>query len=183
MKTIFLIRHGEAAASWDDNPDPELSDGGYQQAKSLVGVFSTATVSHIYSSPMLRAQQTAKPLALARNLSISVDDAFREIPTPVNIPVEKRVAWLKRCADRSWQEMDSALSAWRERIIARFQELPDNTAVFTHFMVMNAVFGFLQGSTRLVAYQPGHCSVLTLGWRNGRWCIVDAGRQSPSPVL
>ena len=22
MKTIFLIRHGEAAASWDDNPDP-----------------------------------------------------------------------------------------------------------------------------------------------------------------
>ncbi|MGB1060514.1 MAG: histidine phosphatase family protein, partial [Ketobacter sp.] len=111
MKTIFLIRHGEAAASWDDNPDPELSDGGYQQAKSLVGVFSTATVSHIYSSPMLRAQQTAKPLALARNLSISVDDAFREIPTPVNIPVEKRVAWLKRCADRSWQQMAEAYLA------------------------------------------------------------------------
>ena len=34
--SIILIRHGEAAASWSEDPDPGLSDNGHEQAENLL---------------------------------------------------------------------------------------------------------------------------------------------------
>ena len=58
---IFLVRHGEAAASWGEATDPGLSDKGREQAEcaadelaSMLGDYTT-----IVSSPLLRAQETA----------------------------------------------------------------------------------------------------------------------------
>ena len=33
--TIYLIRHGEARAAWDQDPDPSLSEKGKQQSELL----------------------------------------------------------------------------------------------------------------------------------------------------
>ena len=33
---IYLVRHGEAGKSWDEDPDPGLSDRGKGQSRKLV---------------------------------------------------------------------------------------------------------------------------------------------------
>ena len=68
---IFLVRHGEAAASWGQESDPGLSDLGRAQAaesaRSLQRLMPPNTA--LVSSPLARAQETAAPLAasLGRN--------------------------------------------------------------------------------------------------------------------
>ena len=62
---IILIRHGEAAQSWGDHPDPDLSEDGFKQAKHLQE-HSELQNLHLYdfiSSPKARAKSTAVPLA------------------------------------------------------------------------------------------------------------------------
>ena len=82
---LYLVRHGEAAARWGEDPDPGLSELGRAQARrtqmSLIDEL-TGPVS-IISSPLRRARETAAPLAGALGAQIRIDDAFREIPAPV----------------------------------------------------------------------------------------------------
>lgn len=183
MKTLYLIRHGEAAASWDTNPDPGLSDSGRVHAESIVETFSLTEVSSVYSSPMLRAQETALPLARSKERSISLKDTFREIPTPPEMPLAERLSWLKRCAQSSWEQADPAVMEWRNQILHQVFELPTDSVVFSHFMVMNVVYGFLQQTSSMVSYQPDYCSVLTLHESDARWCVLDAGIESSSRIL
>ena len=35
-RTVYLVRHGEAAASWETAVDPGLSAAGQQQARALL---------------------------------------------------------------------------------------------------------------------------------------------------
>ena len=35
---IYLIRHGEAEKSWDEDSDPGLSDLGKQQSKEIIEI-------------------------------------------------------------------------------------------------------------------------------------------------
>ena len=63
---IFLIRHGEASQSWDQSPDPGLSELGKSQAKDCFNFLSSRTeLSNfdLVSSPLKRAMQTAKALS------------------------------------------------------------------------------------------------------------------------
>ncbi|MEM9360907.1 MAG: phosphoglycerate mutase family protein, partial [Pseudomonadota bacterium] len=66
MTDIYLVRHGEAAATWAQSPDPGLSQLGHQQAhdvaQALAPKLDSIEVSLI-TSPMLRARETAQPLA------------------------------------------------------------------------------------------------------------------------
>jgi len=183
MKTIYLIRHGEAAASWDTNPDPGLSEAGCLQAESIAKFFSQTEVSHVFSSPMQRAQETALPLAHLKKCNVTLIDAFREIPSPADMPITERLSWLRSCADLSWEQADPAVLVWRKTILAQIFELPDNSVVFSHFMVMNVVYGFLQGVSSIVSYQPDYCSTLSLRQSKASWRILDTGTESLSRIL
>ncbi|MBL6823925.1 MAG: histidine phosphatase family protein, partial [Luminiphilus sp.] len=61
MTQIWLVRHGEAAASWEKDPDPGLSALGREQAERTALMLSDVVPEHarVVSSPLLRAQQTA----------------------------------------------------------------------------------------------------------------------------
>ena len=62
---IYLIRHGEAGKSWDEDPDPGLRNEGAKQSIKLVSKLSAAFKQLNFkaiSSPLLRAQATAIPL-------------------------------------------------------------------------------------------------------------------------
>ena len=65
-ETITLLRHSEKLTG----SDPSLSDTGQQRAQSLVNEFSSELVTHIFSSGYQRTEQTAAPIALARNLTV-----------------------------------------------------------------------------------------------------------------
>ena len=83
MLVLHLVRHGDTPQSSEGvlcgELDPPLTDHGQAQAltlaKHLVGFNPIA----IYSSPMLRARQTAQPLLGATNLDVHLEYGLREI--------------------------------------------------------------------------------------------------------
>ena len=61
-------------------------------------------------------------------------------------------------------------------------ELADDTVVFTHFMVLNAILAHVQSQPNLVCYQPGYCSILSVEV-GSQIKVVDVGAESESRVL
>ena len=92
MVDIFLVRHGEAAAAWGEDPDPGLSPLGRKQALQVRDELELYRNIRIISSPLLRAQETAQPLATVLRTQLEIDETYREIPSPVGI--DDRQAWL-----------------------------------------------------------------------------------------
>lgn len=79
---LYLIRHGQSAGNAEGRfgghgPTP-LSDLGREQAEKTAKVLAKEGVDAIYSSDLLRAVQTAEPLAELLNLTIRQSEAFRE---------------------------------------------------------------------------------------------------------
>ncbi len=79
---LYLIRHGQSAGNAEGRfgghgPTP-LSDLGVQQAERTAQVLAKEGVNAIYSSDLIRAVQTAEPLAKLLDLPINTSVAFRE---------------------------------------------------------------------------------------------------------
>ncbi|MBO0995199.1 histidine phosphatase family protein [Bacillus sp. SD088] len=76
---LYLIRHGESVgnATGKDIPDCVLTERGEEQARLVVQSLIDAEITHILSSPLIRALQTAQPFARAINKPIIVmKDAY-----------------------------------------------------------------------------------------------------------
>src|SRR5436853_3929286 len=80
---LYLIRHCEAEGFVVGKllgfSDPALSDHGLEQARRRAEALAAIPLSAIYSSDLLRASQTAGPIAERRNLRVQLREAFREI--------------------------------------------------------------------------------------------------------
>lgn len=71
---LFLIRHGQSIGNTVtyDMADGELTELGRSQAALVLAGMKGAGVTHIVSSPLMRAIETAQPLARETNLPIRV---------------------------------------------------------------------------------------------------------------
>ena len=79
---VHLLRHGEV-----HNPDKilygrlpgfRLSDAGSRMADAAAAALCTRNVTHLVSSPLERAQQTARPLSVTLGLEVQLDDRLVE---------------------------------------------------------------------------------------------------------
>lgn len=80
---LYLARHGATQLSAEDRfsgaGGVELSDEGRAQAELLGERLTRERVCAIYSSPLSRALDTAKPIASACRLGVETRDGLREI--------------------------------------------------------------------------------------------------------
>src|SRR5215212_9952250 len=79
---ILLIRHGESRGNAErrfggHTPTP-LSELGHAQAEAAARALASENITAIYSSDLLRAVQTAEPLARETGLRVQQSSAFRE---------------------------------------------------------------------------------------------------------
>lgn len=83
MIKLYLIRHGEtewnSIKRWQGWTDIELSEKGRNQARSLGERMKNMDIDEIYSSPLKRAYETARPAAEAKGMEIKTMDCFKEI--------------------------------------------------------------------------------------------------------
>jgi alpha-ribazole phosphatase len=79
---ILLIRHGQsegnAEGRFGGHTGTPLSALGRRQASATARVLSTEGISAIYSSDLIRAVETASPLAQRTGLKLETTDSFRE---------------------------------------------------------------------------------------------------------
>ncbi|HEY0077144.1 MAG TPA: histidine phosphatase family protein [Pyrinomonadaceae bacterium] len=79
---VLLIRHGQSQGNAErrfggHSPTP-LSERGRAQAEATARALASETLAAIYSSDLLRAVETAEPLARSKGLEIRQTSAFRE---------------------------------------------------------------------------------------------------------
>lgn len=79
---LLLIRHGQTGGNkqryvgWEDVP---LDQTGVAQARTVAELLAGERIDALYSSPLSRAVDTARPLAAARGLTIQIREALKEI--------------------------------------------------------------------------------------------------------
>jgi broad specificity phosphatase PhoE len=67
---IYLVRHGEKMAGHD----PDLTPQGLARARDIAAILRRAGITAIFSTPTVRARQTAAPLAQRTGLTVQLYD-------------------------------------------------------------------------------------------------------------
>jgi glucosyl-3-phosphoglycerate phosphatase len=82
---VYLARHGEsdwnAANRFQGHSDRPLTELGRKQAYALADIVAGERVEAIYSSPLIRALDTARIVAARTGLEVTTRDDLREVDT------------------------------------------------------------------------------------------------------
>ncbi len=95
---LYLVRHGATANNRAKPPrlqgrrtDPGLSEEGRCQAEQTSGFLSSAELKTVFSSPLLRARETAEAIATPHGLEVvTVDDLIE-----VDVGVWEGQSWVE----------------------------------------------------------------------------------------
>lgn len=165
---ILLIRHGATPTTGQvlpgRAPGLHLSDAGQEQAREVAQRLEGLPLTAIYSSPMERAQETARPTAEHFCLQPQVVEAFsecefgswtgEELTELYKLPewktVQQTPSQFRFPAGESFPEMQERMVVGLEEIAARHPG--EVVAVFSHADPLKAVVAHL-GGTPLDSFQ------------------------------
>lgn len=189
---LTLVRHGEPARdlAGADPADPPLSARGKSQLVAARSLVATVGYEAVYSSPLLRARESADVLAPAG--AVVVEDDLAEFDRAA----ERYLHWEDDAAAyRSYLAGDltpwgTTLEEFRARVWAGVERIRKRTPhghvlAVTHGGVINNLFAMLIGSDQVTLFQPDYGSVNRFfhhpdeGWTplelnaTASWDIVD----------
>jgi broad specificity phosphatase PhoE len=177
---IYLIRHGEPAGAYGAHPNPGLTELGVRQAFSAAEALAKRGAKWAVTSPLARSRETAAQFEKLMETHARIETGVGEIITPPGI--DDRVTWLKGVMAGSWPEAGEALDQWRRSVLSVVEKMPEDTAVFSHFIAINAIVGLLTNDDRVVAFRPGHASITALERRGGKLVVAELGPESATVV-
>jgi len=192
---LYLVRHGATDNNRANPPrlqgrrtDPPLSVEGREQARQTGTFLAARPLDAVYSSPLLRARQTAEAIAEARGLSVQIVEEFVEVDVG---------AW----EGRSWEEIQQTdpqayeafmadatknpylggetLQTVLDRALPAFQRLAAGNlgrqvAVVAHNVVNRAYLAHLMGVpvARYRSIPQDNCGLNLLRYRKDRVKVV-----------
>lgn len=188
MTRLYIIRHGKPAAGFGEHDDPGLDATGQAQAEAARDALLSLPAEHrptrVVSSPLRRCRETAQPTADALGVEVEIDPSVGEIPTPAGLEPAQRPVWLREVFQGRWQDAkgDMDYDVWRKAVAASL--LPRaGTAVFSHYVAINAVMSHVEGHDQIVSYRPDHTSISTLDTNGETLTLVEKGREASTGVL
>ena len=179
---LILIRHGLPQLVENDEgipADPPLSATGKQQAELLGSWLANASIDYLYTSPMLRARQTAEPLERVKGLKAEQRDGVAEFDRESTnyIPSEQ----LKEIDFDRWQrlmrgEVDIDFPEFSRGVGATLGDIVaghrgQKVAVTCHGGVINAWACHVLDMQPRMFFNPTYTSV-------NRFMIAGSGEQS-----
>ncbi|MEZ5961330.1 MAG: histidine phosphatase family protein [Hyphomonadaceae bacterium] len=181
MTRLFLIRHGEPEAAWGgDARDPGLSPAGREQARVAAEKLASMGQLDVVSSPMARCTETAAEFCSITGRDARIEPRVSEVVAPDG--VTDRRAWLREnfpwdrgATRRQWRDVDPALCAWRDSVTNCVLGLTQDTAVFSHFIAINALASVATNSGDTIVCVPGYASITEFENRDGVLRLVRHG--------
>jgi broad specificity phosphatase PhoE len=80
---LYMVRHGQTAASRENrfsgSSDPPLTAVGEAMAQAFAQAYMSLTWEAIYTSPLLRARQTADAVSRLTAVQATIEDGLKEI--------------------------------------------------------------------------------------------------------
>ncbi|MBX3483524.1 histidine phosphatase family protein [Phenylobacterium sp.] len=189
MARLYLIRHGKPSSGWGGHDDdPGLDETGQGQARAardwLLSRPEAERPRRVVSSPLRRCRETAGPTAEALGVQAEIDPIVGEIATPSGLSAEARPAWLRKAFEGTWQAIEGDLDydAWRADIVAALAKR-GHTAVFSHYVAINAAVSRLLGVDEVLAFRPDHASITVLETDGTTVRLVEKGAEAATQVL
>ncbi len=180
--TLYLIRHGLAAAGLDDL-DPGLAPLGHEQAAITARALGRLTPSRLIVSPLRRTRETADPFAAAFGLEPEVRGEVAEVFDPT-LPPEERKAIIGPFMEGIWSEQNETLQAWRQRVVATLTEFENGAGdviVVSHYIAICVAIGEATRNDRVVPVKLGNCSITSIDVVGEKLILVGAGSTDHLP--
>ncbi|MBI1250028.1 MAG: histidine phosphatase family protein [Alphaproteobacteria bacterium] len=177
MPRVYLVRHGEPAATWGgDNPDPGLTALGRAQALHAAQDLKSAAPALALTSPLQRCRETAAAFEMESGARAEIVDAVRELPSP---DVADRGAWLRAVMEGRWRDYPD-LAPYRARLLETLAGLRKDAVVFTHFVAINIAAGAAEGRDDVLVFRPAHASITVLDVSASGLRLWSKGAETPA---
>ena len=191
--TLVLVRHGETDWNRENrfqgHADIPLNEAGRAQARDLALELEDASFQAVYSSPLLRAYETAAILAESLELEVERADDLMEVDVGswsglTRVEVEARFPQgFRRWLDygHGWDDGET-YDELGARVVSGLQQIaaahPETTIlVVTHGgpirSALAAADGVQFGEARRSSHVIGNCAVVRLALRDGKLERVD----------
>jgi probable phosphoglycerate mutase len=163
---LILIRHGLPVRSAETD-DPPLTEEGHDQARRAARWLADERIDAVWSSPMLRAVQTAAPFVAQSGLTLKTHPGIEEFDrgSGAYIPMEE----LKREDYAAWKAMaegtfDVDIFAFSNAVVAALEEIVaahagKRVAVFCHGGVVNVWTAHVLKMEARLFFEPGYASI------------------------
>jgi broad specificity phosphatase PhoE len=180
---LYLVRHGQPLARYDQDHDPGLDDVGRLQAEAAATELAPLGPLPVVTSPLRRTRETAAPFERQWSVTASVDPAVGEVKSPTD-DLAERSAWLVEIlrGKRRWSELDAERRRWRDSVVAALLSLDADTVIVTHYIAINAAVGEAIGDDHVVNFRPDNCSCTVLESDRRALTIVELGRERETAV-
>lgn len=156
---LFIIRHGETDSNLtgiiQGHLDIDLNERGKAQAKALAGRFLSEKIDYIYSSDLLRAASTAKPILDLLNIQVRFRSELRERNYGIlqGLPESEYLKSLSSCGvpwDKYRPENAETVNELRERaskfmIFLKNNHMNDSVLLVSHSGTNRIIIGELLG--------------------------------------
>ncbi len=171
---LVIIRHGRPnhVEGTDGDADPDLAEIGHQQAERVGEYLATSRIDLVVTSPMVRARQTAAPLARMLGVDPIVVEGVAEYDRHDTsyVPAEINRARMQAGEEvPAWGDPLGALSddervQWTAGVARGFRDIiAENpgrrVAVFCHGMVTSVWFAEVLGIDDTLRFTPDYCGV------------------------
>lgn len=198
MSRLILIRHGES--TWNRERriqgqlDPPLSEAGTEQARRVARRLAHRQVEALYTSDLLRASQTAAPIASTLGVEARPMTELREIFLgdweglhTAELALRFPEAWDAWTREPSWDVVPrgEGASAFEARVMSAldrlFEQHPHGDAIaVTHGGVIQMALHRVVGrpSHGLFPFRISNGSVSIVERRNGRMVIATVNDTS-----
>jgi probable phosphoglycerate mutase len=184
---LYLVRHGQSkwqidreAGDWDS----PLTGLGHQQSTRLAGWLARAPVLHggrqlevatLVCSPLVRAQETAVPVARSLRLPCIHDEALREADFLVSDYLPSSKAPVEAMAPYQPLPVYSSLKNRAKRalsnLIAQSEAAGGPAMGISHGGLLSTMLRVAVGSD-LVSFWLYNSTVNLIEWKRGRWHLV-----------
>jgi broad specificity phosphatase PhoE len=155
---LYLVRHGRTAGNrvryvgWGDEP---LDEVGHEQARALAAQLADEPIDVVYSSPLTRALDTARPLAEAHGAPLRVREQLNEINYGAYQDILKADRRVKVRRNHRTQRMpggESLRDVYDRVAVVRAEveaalHAGRNVAVVAHFWSLRMLAGQIDGLT------------------------------------
>jgi broad specificity phosphatase PhoE len=184
LATLYLVRHAKAASGYGDAEDPGLDDAGRTQAISVADELKALPNRlPLYTSPLRRCRETARPLAEAWGVQPIVLPEIGEVPSPP-LSLKDRQEWLRKGMASDWATLQANAppgspnyAGWRSALIDAIRAMAGDAVLFSHFIAINVVVGAARKSEQVLSFRPDHVSVTKIDVGEGGISIASLGRE------
>jgi len=172
---LYLVRHGESEGNhkriYCGHTNVELTQKGVLQAQNMAMLFKDIHIEKIYSSPLIRAYNTAIEISKLKNIEIETSDLLKEryfgdfeglnweeieskYPEEAKKCIEQEI-WYEY---KNGETFDNVI----KRVSKFLENITDNSVIVAHGVLIRSILYYLNfiGYDNMYEYPIGNCHVL-----------------------